>query len=675
MKTVNKKRIAIVISIVSAIVFLLSVGVLAATFVFATTEKITVEVGEKPEPENLYESPILSSLYCVEPYQIDVSKPGEHSIALRFFGFLPGKVQIEVCDTAPPEIKLRNVNTVEETEVKPEDFVLSCTDVSEVTFTAEISTAKAGEYTVIVNAMDAAGNCTTGSAALKVWEKSHILQTELNAADLEKSIREKHPDVTEVDLGDISAGTVGTYIIRAYSTTQAYIWPVNVSDTTPPAVETVNRAIRPGETVIPEDFILSVDEVSEYTVSIARAIDFDVQGLKNIRLIVEDIHGNRTETMVRLLIADIPKELFLEYGLSTSEVGAAILSNVYIKDRFSLTNCPTEIGTYDLEAETEFGNYALRLEIADTTAPALVLKETTLFVGNSVQPEVFVASADDASDVLYRIDGEVPSTETPGTYPVAVEAADIHGNKVKAETTLHVIHDTTPPVIYGVSDKRILVGETVSFKKGVYAVDDNDGNVTFKVDSSAVKTTEEGTYPVIYTSTDAAGNETSVTVYLTVAVNNMDAVNELADGILARITTASMTPREKSWAIYTWITGSLRYSTRTSYLMGSYVEGAYSGLTTYSGNCYIYYAVSGALLTRAGIENVMVQRDKPEEPHYWNLVNIDGNWYHFDTCPHYPGHEMQCFLKTDAELAEYNKNEVADYYSFDASLYPATPKS
>ena len=31
-------------------------------------------------------------------------------------------------------------------------------------------------------------------------------------------------------------------------------------------------------------------------------------------------------------------------------------------------------------------------------------------------------------------------------------------------------------------------------------------------------------------------------------------------------------------------------------------------------------------------------------------------------------------MLTDAQVAEYSKNSVKDYYSFDSSLYPATPK-
>lgn len=675
MKTVNKKRIAIVVSIVCAIVFLLSVGILAATFVSATTGKITVEIGENPEPEKIHENTFLASLYEVEPYQIDVSEPGEHSIELKFFGFLPGKVNVEVCDTTPPVLELWEVNTVEGTEIQPEDFVRMCIDNTEVTYSfAEVPCEyTAGEYTVVIRAIDSAGNQTSREAGLKIWDTSHILRAEWNAADLEQTIREKHPSVTDVELGEISAASVGEYIIRAYSEQAAYIWPVVISDTTPPRVEVRDCAIRLGETIVPEDFILSVDEVSDYTVSFGRQVDFQKQGLKNILLLVEDSHGNKTTQTVRLLISDIPREMFLEYGVSVNGVGSSILERVSSKDRYVLSDCPTEIGAYDITVDTEYGSYTVKLEIADTTPPQLKLKQTTVFLGENVEPDYFVQSAEDASEVRYRYGGEAPVTDAVGEYSVSVTAADIYGNTTTVETVYTVILDTKGPVIYGVTDKEILVGESVSFKKGVYAVDDHDGNIAFKVDSSAVNTGEEGTYPVIYTSVDSSGNETSVTAYLKVKVNNMNAVNNLADEILKWIVTPSMTQREKAWAIYVWTTENLSYSTRTSYLMGNYIEGAYSGLSIRSGNCYIYYAVSGALLTRAGIENIMIQRDKPEDPHYWNLVNIDGSWYHFDTCPQFPGHEMQCFLKTDAELADYNKHEVADYYSFDASLYPPTP--
>ena len=670
-----KKTGRILIPAVCTAVFLISLGVLCSLFVSATTEPITVEVGEAPRPDEIHDNEFLASLYSVEPYQIDVSRPGEHEVGLKFFGFLPGEVTVEVKDTIPPVLELTDIRTVEGTVVGWEDFVLSCTDATEVTVTAEeIPYGTVGEHTVTLTAADSSGNTAEQTAILTVWDASHVLAAELNAADLAKTMLEKHPEVIEMELDDISTGVIGEYIMHAASEDARYIWPVKVSDTTPPLVESRRLAIRPDEAVMAEDFIVSVDDVSQWSVEFTRDPDYTASGQQSIHLAVEDIHGNRTSKVTRLFIADIPRTLDLEYGVTAEEVIGAIFASAPFERRFTLPEMPTEIGEHEITLDSTYGSYTVQVKIADTTPPVLNLTDVTVYMGDGASLENFVLSAEDLSEVTCRYVGEEPSSAQVGDYTVLIEAEDAHGNRTETETVLHVIADTTPPVIYGTANKTIVKGESVSFKKGVYAVDNRDGDVTFKVDSSAVNTGMAGTYPVTYTSTDSSGNTATATVYLTVVEITMDTVNSLADNILWQITNGSMTQREKAWAIYRWCTSSLSYSTRTSYLMGYYVDGAYSGFTIRSGNCYIYYAVSSVLLTRAGIENIMVQRNDPANPHYWSLVNMDGEWYHFDTCPHYAGHEMQCFLLTDAEVKHYSDTEVANYYSFDASLYPATPR-
>ncbi len=143
-----------------------------------------------------------------------------------------------------------------------------------------------------------------------------------------------------------------------------------------------------------------------------------------------------------------------------------------------------------------------------------------------------------------------------------------------------------------------------------------------------------------------------------------------ADLVLEKIVESSMTPREKAKEIYDWASDRITYSNSTSYLMGDFYQSAFSGLTYRRGNCYTYFAVTSLLLTRAGVENIEIQRNDPAKPHYWNLVKIDGKWYHLDTCPHFAGHQKEVFLWTDSQVAEYSQYEVSGYYSFDPSLYP-----
>lgn len=70
---------------------------------------------------------------------------------------------------------------------------------------------------------------------------------------------------------------------------------------------------------------------------------------------------------------------------------------------------------------------------------------------------------------------------------------------------------------------------------------------------------------------------------------------------------------------------------------------------------------------------MMIQRNDPNKPHYWNLVKIGGSWLHFDTCRSRLLTTTDAFLLTDAEVAAYSKNKHKGYYSFNRAYYPATP--
>ena len=176
-----------------------------------------------------------------------------------------------------------------------------------------------------------------------------------------------------------------------------------------------------------------------------------------------------------------------------------------------------------------------------------------------------------------------------------------------------------------------------------------------------------------YTASDSNGNTASATATVTVRKVTQDVINSKADEILSEILTNQMSQREKAKAIYDWCRENLKYSTATSYLMGDYLRSAYSGYRLHYGNCYTYYAVARSLLTRAGFTNMMIQRNSATKPHYWNLVKVDGNWYHFDTCPQPAPNNDGCFLLTDAEVAAYSRNKQSGYYNFNKKYYPATP--
>lgn len=143
----------------------------------------------------------------------------------------------------------------------------------------------------------------------------------------------------------------------------------------------------------------------------------------------------------------------------------------------------------------------------------------------------------------------------------------------------------------------------------------------------------------------------------------------MADQILAGIINPNMNERQKATAIYQWVRGHLTYSYSASSTIGDWHQSANEGLRRRRGHCYTYYATSLQLLSRAGFTTIEVIRSKDND-HWWNMVYVDGNWYHFDTTPRSAGGTF-CLLTT-AELMSYSTKHNNSHV-FDASLYPATP--
>lgn len=123
---------------------------------------------------------------------------------------------------------------------------------------------------------------------------------------------------------------------------------------------------------------------------------------------------------------------------------------------------------------------------------------------------------------------------------------------------------------------------------------------------------------------------------------------------------------DTAYEIFYWVHTNISYQTMTSY--DSFEEAAYGGFTRRSGDCYVYFACSKMLLDIAGIPNLMVERYPVEtNSHFWNLVQIDGLWYHCDATV-FRDHPDMYFLCTDYEIDD-------GHHSFDSSLYPERAES
>lgn len=141
----------------------------------------------------------------------------------------------------------------------------------------------------------------------------------------------------------------------------------------------------------------------------------------------------------------------------------------------------------------------------------------------------------------------------------------------------------------------------------------------------------------------------------------------IADQILAGIVNSSMTKRQQAEAIYAYIRGNFRYAGHSA--TRDWPTEAYRGLRSHHGDCFTYYACANELLSRCGIPSIEVIRSTDAD-HFWNLVQVEEGWYHFDTTPRSVG-GYYC-LWTDAQMHAFSAAHRG-CFAFDTSLYPATP--
>lgn len=236
-------------------------------------------------------------------------------------------------------------------------------------------------------------------------------------------------------------------------------------------------------------------------------------------------------------------------------------------------------------------------------------------------------------------------------------------------------NDTKAPVISGMVGKNSYFSDSVfmvvypdkkyDFTRYVKVKDDTDSTVDLQVNTDQVDYNKEGDYPITFTATDSSGNKSTATGKVHVRIPKK--IDSMADEILGEIVKNSMSDQQKAEAVYTYIRKN--YSYVNNYNETNWEKAAEYGMKYDSGDCFMFYSVSRALLTRLGIPNLMVTRYKGEGHHWWNLVYVEGGWYHFDTTPR--NKQATFCLVTSAQLENYSK-KAGNTHIWNVPEYPKT---
>ncbi|MNO19911.1 Transglutaminase-like superfamily protein [compost metagenome] len=226
---------------------------------------------------------------------------------------------------------------------------------------------------------------------------------------------------------------------------------------------------------------------------------------------------------------------------------------------------------------------------------------------------------------------------------------------------------------YAASTSAVLHSGAEMVQKLTAAMNNRRENITFvyegkttNLKSQVQKAIDQamGSDPYLYYIIDSyafsyRGSSRSANVTVQVAyretLQQTALVNKQVKTILQQIITPGMNNHQKVKVIHDWVVLHLKYD--TTYRKYT----AYEGLQTGSAVCQGYSLLTYKLLLGAGIPNRIVEGTaKPEggvaQSHAWNLVQLDGRWYHLDTTWDDPtpspegGVSTVYYMRTDAQM-------------------------
>ena len=141
----------------------------------------------------------------------------------------------------------------------------------------------------------------------------------------------------------------------------------SVVDTDAPKLEVrdVNRFC--GEALAPEDFIVSCEDSSEYTLKFENEPDTSVAGTQEVTVIAEDVHGNRTACTANLtVIEDTTAPEIIGAENITISVGSDFDPMEGISVRDDMDPDPQLVATTNVNTEKP-GEYTVRYKVTDAS--------------------------------------------------------------------------------------------------------------------------------------------------------------------------------------------------------------------------------------------------------------------------------------------------------------------
>lgn len=142
---------------------------------------------------------------------------------------------------------------------------------------------------------------------------------------------------------------------------------------------------------------------------------------------------------IYLFVRPKVKDITIELGTEKVSIDDFLVSPMYRKTVKQVTDLDSlnllEVGKKDVKFKFLNKERTVKLNIVDTTPPKVKLKEKTAYIDYQINPEDFVESKEDLSEMSVKLKDDVQISDY-GEYPVTVVVSDKYGNETVGQTTL-----------------------------------------------------------------------------------------------------------------------------------------------------------------------------------------------------------------------------------------------
>ncbi|BBD91248.1 putative Ig domain-containing protein [Staphylococcus caprae] len=301
-----------------------------------------------------------------------------------------------------------------------------------------------------------------------------------------------------------------------------------------------------------------------------------------ITVTTTDASGNETTTNFTIKVVDTTKPTVTSIGNQTKEVntaidsikiestdnsGQAVTNKVsglpdgisFNSETNTISGTPTKVGSYPItvttiDAEGNATTTNFTIKAVDTTKPTVTsIEDQTKEVNTAIDSIIIEATDNSGQAVTNKVSGlpegvtfdsetnAISGTPTKvGSYPITVTTTDAEGNATTTNFIIKVV-DTTKPTVTSIEDQTKEVNTPID-SITVEATDNSGQAVTNKVSGlpegvsfdSATNTikgtpTKVGSYPIVITTTDASGNETTTSFTIKVVDTTKPTVTSIKD--------------------------------------------------------------------------------------------------------------------------------------------------